>query len=471
MKKLMISLVFLLTKYSLTAQNTTIGQGFVLPQMTTLDRLDLNSPNGTLVFDTQTQSYWCKQNGKWTELPKTTNAVNRWELQGTGNAIRNMGTGGFWSAYPTPSDPEGKAGKYPYPIPLNEVGTRLMWIPNQSAFRVGTVRNTSCWSFENIGSFSFASGLDTRASNAAAIGTEAVAAGFTATALGEHTVADGYYSVALGSDTQSFGDGSVTFGVGCRTLDNYAVAIGSYAKATVSHATAMGTYAIASGVYSTAIGRYVDTNRQAGAFIMGDSSPHNPGGGGSGTTGTTVGIADEFVGRFNGGYRLITTGGENPLGAQMLNGESGWSIISDSTRKEKFIAANGELFLQKLGSLRLGSWNYKKQGNTPRRYYGPMAQEIYAAYGHDKWGIIGTDTTVSSQNADGLLFILAQALEAQTAQMQKENQLLEAQLEAENLTLKNIILQMNTRLAVLEAGTTARLPVRNILLPTERKLP
>jgi len=44
-----------------------------------------------------------------------------------------------------------------------------------------------------------------------------------------------------------------------------------------------------------------------------------------------------------------------------------------------------------------------------------MAQDFFAAFGHDGVGTIGTDTTITSTDMDGILMIAAQALESRIA--------------------------------------------------------
>ncbi|HEY1055860.1 MAG TPA: hypothetical protein VGE24_12015, partial [Emticicia sp.] len=99
------------------------------------------------------------------------------------------------------------------------------------------------------------------------------------------------------------------------------------------------------------------------------------------------------------------------------------------------------------------------------RFYGPMAQEIFTAFGKDKYGTIGNDTTVSTLNMDGLAFIFAQALEKRTQDLKQENEQLknrlvaenqqrtqaEARLQSENEQLKAIIQKLDARLEALES--------------------
>jgi uncharacterized protein YhaN len=62
-----------------------------------------------------------------------------------------------------------------------------------------------------------------------------------------------------------------------------------------------------------------------------------------------------------------------------------------------------------------------------------MAQDFYAAFGHDGIGQIGSETTINSGDMAGILMIAVQALEKHTAELeQKEAQIavLESRLEA-----------------------------------------
>ncbi len=75
------------------------------------------------------------------------------------------------------------------------------------------------------------------------------------------------------------------------------------------------------------------------------------------------------------------------------------------------------------------------------RHYGPMAQDFFAAFGHDAVGQIGTDTTINSGDMAGILMVAVQALEKRTAELkQKEAQIaaLAARLEALELRITPI---------------------------------
>jgi hypothetical protein len=63
-----------------------------------------------------------------------------------------------------------------------------------------------------------------------------------------------------------------------------------------------------------------------------------------------------------------------------------------------------------------------------------MAQDFFAAFGHDGLGQIGSETTINSGDLAGILMIAVQALEKRTAELkQKEARVavLESRLEAQ----------------------------------------
>lgn len=554
MKKLFILIAVIgCFKLEIRAQSTEIMPGTILPQMTTAQRTAVTNPNGVLVFDSDTQSYWFRQSGSWVELPKGGSTSNYWQLNGLGgNEIQNTNSGGFWSANPTGLTFTSSDVTNPPTAPISGVGTRLIWIPSRSAFRAGTVSNSGGgtgteWDAANVGLFSTALGFNTTASGDAstamgyankatgdqstvmglystasgtvssaigyltvasgkystalnygthatgdystAIGAFANATGSFSIALGLNTTASGYVSTALGNGTTASDSSSTAMGYKSKASGNYSTAMGyeteatkyystsfgyksissglsstamgynTVASGTVSTAlgistiasgayssamgydteasgfisTALGHQTTASGNYSTALGRQVSTGGKTGAFIIGDSNP----GGGAILVGATV---DQFIGRFNNGFYLVTSASGTPTkGVRINHDQTAWSSISDSTKKENFVKANGEDFLAKLKNLKLGSWNYKSNEQNPERFYGPMAQEIFTAYGKDKLGTIGCDTLVSTLNMDGLLFIFAQALEKRTAGLNAKISALEesnAQLMADNNELK-----------------------------------
>ncbi len=104
-----------------------------------------------------------------------------------------------------------------------------------------------------------------------------------------------------------------------------------------------------------------------------------------------------------------------------------YSVVSDRSKKENFKAIDAEEVLRKVRDLSVMSWNYI--GHDPAvRHYGPVAQDFFAAFGHDGAGTVGTPTTISSTDLDGVLLLAVQALEKRVEEL--------STLKAENADLK-----------------------------------
>jgi hypothetical protein len=116
----------------------------------------------------------------------------------------------------------------------------------------------------------------------------------------------------------------------------------------------------------------------------------------------------------------------------VIEGQVAFTASSDKTKKENFKPVDGEEVLKKIRGFELTSWNFIGHDPKEFRHYGPMAQDFFAAFGHDSVGKIGTDTTINSGDIAGILMIAVQALAKRTAELkQKEAQItvLESKLE------------------------------------------
>jgi len=121
----------------------------------------------------------------------------------------------------------------------------------------------------------------------------------------------------------------------------------------------------------------------------------------------------------------------------VIEGEVGFTCSSDRNKKEHLRPVEGEAVLTKIRGMSLTSWNFIGHDPKQFRHYGPMAQDFFAAFGHDGMGTIGTPTTITSTDMDGILMVAAQALEKRTVEQRKridvltaENADLKARLEA-----------------------------------------
>ena len=85
-----------------------------------------------------------------------------------------------------------------------------------------------------------------------------------------------------------------------------------------------------------------------------------------------------------------------------------------------------------------------------------MAQDFFAAFGHDALGQIGTETTINSGDMTGILMVAVQALEKRTAELkQKQAQIAVLESKVEELKAKQASLEtVAARLEALELRIT-----------------
>ena len=141
--------------------------------------------------------------------------------------------------------------------PVSGAGTRLMWYPGKAAFRVGGVEDKS-WDKDSIGSYSFASGFNTKAkgNGSFAMGDNTTAKGILSFSIGDFTTANGNASSSMGYNTVANGHRSTTTG-NTTTANGYASSsMGSGTNANGYASTSMGSGTTANGYSSTVIGLY-----------------------------------------------------------------------------------------------------------------------------------------------------------------------------------------------------------------------
>ncbi|MBL7773715.1 MAG: tail fiber domain-containing protein [Chitinophagaceae bacterium] len=252
---------------------------------------------------------------------------------------------------------------------------------------------------------------------------------------------------------------STAFGYNTIAGGNYSFAVGNTASATGFTSFAIGDNVSASGSRSIAIGSNVNAGFQ-GAFCFGDMDFSNT---------LLASTTNQMNMRFSGGYRLFSNSAST-IGVQLTAGGNSWSTISDRRKKENLKSVDGESFLKRIANMPLSSWNYIGQDKSQHRHYGPMAQDFFAAFGHDGIGTIGNDTTIAAADMDGVSFIAIQALEKRTTSLQAENRDLKTQNEAlqkELLALRNDLNIVMTKInesapkkSTTEESTTANLSTK-----------
>jgi hypothetical protein len=336
-------------------------------------------------------------------------------------------------------------------IPVSGGGTRMMWYPGKAAFRAGKVGGAH-WDAANVGVSSVAMGHDVtaRGENSVALGMYAEATGYSAVALGRTTKATETSAFAAGYRSEATSQFAVAIGQHALASGINAVALGLNARAGGDAATALGSGTIASGYRSTAMGYEASTNLKAGAFVYADNSSQ---------TQTLAKQDNHFVVRAQrfwlGNNSAVTaTAGrflETSTGGYLSSGGT-WTNSSDSARKHRFEAVDGEALLTSLAALPVRRWSYRAEGDTVR-HLGPTAQAFRAAF-----QLGDTDRAIATVDADGVSLAAAQALERRS----REQAARLARLERENAELRAAFARdvraLRGRVAQLEGGRTGAAP-------------
>lgn len=154
----------------------------------------------------------------------------------------------------------------------------------------------------------------------------------------------------------------------------------------------------------------------------------------SGSSNTAVGFTadvssgDEVNATAIGAGAIVNASNKIRLGnsqVTVIEGQVPYTFTSDRNQKENFRLVDGEAVLRKLGSLNVKSWNYIGHDPQQFRHYGPVAQEFFAAFGHDAVGTIGTPTTINSGDLEGILMAAIQALAKQNTELRSRIEALE----------------------------------------------
>jgi hypothetical protein len=334
-------------------------------------------------------------------------------------------------------------------VPVTGSGSRVMWYGGKAAFRAGNVGSfgSTYWDLASLGFGSTAFGQNTRAS-----GNYSFAANLATTASGDESVALGNNGTA--SADRAFAFNGTASGVG-------AVAIGSGAQATSDDALAMGPSSIAGGLasivlgpsiangsfgvaiglqnsasgnFSVAIGKNARTANRQGSVVLGDGCA------GFSSDSVFPTANNQVVMRGCGGVKIFTN--QNlTAGVELAAGGSGWSAVSDRNRKENFVTVDGEVILAGLQRVPVSSWNYLTQDRAIR-HMGPMAQDLYAAFGLGESNLM-----INSIDIDGVNLAGVQALTTRTDALRTQVQT----LTTENSALRTRVTELEARLARIEA--------------------
>ncbi|MGB3074384.1 MAG: tail fiber domain-containing protein, partial [Chitinophagales bacterium] len=104
-----------------------------------------------------------------------------------------------------------------------------------------------------------------------------------------------------------------------------------------------------------------------------------------------------------------------------------WTDISDASKKENITELDKNLFLEKIQQLKISKWMYT--GTRDEYHIGPMAQEFHKLFE------VGDDSSISSMDKTGVLFLGIQALADEDLRLKTED--VRQNSELENLKKKN----------------------------------
>lgn len=281
-----------------------------------------------------------------------------------------------------------------YLPPAQGAGTRMMWYPQKAAFRVGGITGTQ-WNKDNIGSYSFASGYNSKADGyvSTAIGYAANASDSGSIAIGDNSTASGIDAIAIGGGFAS-GISSFAFGFRSASFGRFSTSIGLSAYSSGIASTSLGYYTNARSFNEIAIGAFntdyipiskTDWNNADRLFVVGNGS-YVPVSNGSvlvksdamvilknGNTGigTSLPTYKLHIGNTDNGVRI-----EGPAltgsGGSALNIGSTGDVIVDAPG-----ITGGRFVLKENGNIGIGETN----PGFPLNFYGSLGDKI-SLYGN-----------------------------------------------------------------------------------------
>jgi hypothetical protein len=252
-----------------------------------------------------------------------------------------------------------------------------------------------------------------------------------------------YATVAGGKENTASGDASTIAGGDMNQATNGVAAVGGGWNNTASgyaavvsggfNSTASGQYATvsggqqnsASGDYSFAAGRSANALHN-GCFVWVDAT-------GRATNSTAI---NQFRVRASGGVFFYSSSVNDTSGIQLAAGNSSWSALSDRHQKDNFREVDPAEVLEKVSAMPISTWNYKAQ-DPKFRHMGPMAQDLYAAFGLGE-----SETAIDTIDADGVALAAIQGLNQRFTQRVAEKEREIAELRAELKDLKAMVRSM-----------------------------
>jgi hypothetical protein len=240
-------------------------------------------------------------------------------------------------------------------------------------------------------------------------------------------------AVAIGSGAQATNDDALAMGPSSIAGGLASIVIGP-SIANGNFGVAIGLQNSASGQFSVAIGKNARTANRQGSIVLGDGCA------GFSSDSVYPTANNQFVARGCGGIKMYPSQNLSS-GVEVAAGGGSWSSISDRNMKENFTRLDGEDVLRRIRSVPVTTWNYKTQDRAIR-HIGPMAQDLFAAF-----GVGESNRLINTIDIDGVNLAGVRALDDRT--MQQEERV--KALEKSNMELKKQNEDLLARLERLEA--------------------
>ena len=280
--------------------------------------------------------------------------------------------------------------------------------------------------FNNTSSFNTASGRSALFSNTF---------GFSNTAMGNLAL----LSNTTGSQNTAMGDNALRLNT--TAINNTASGVAAL------HDTTTGGFNTATGRDALVSNTTGDRNTASGVSALSSNTTgfSNTASGVDSLRANTIGADNTAIGRSAdvsrgdltnataiGAFAIVNASNKvriGDTGVNRIEGQVSFTSVSDRNQKENFKPVDGEEVLEKIREIPVQSWNYI--GHEPKefRHYGPVAQDFFAAFGHDDIGTVGTPTTINSGDMQGILMIAIQALERLAVEQREDIERLKARLE------------------------------------------
>jgi hypothetical protein len=132
---------------------------------------------------------------------------------------------------------------------------------------------------------------------------------------------------------------------------------------------------------------------------------------------------NRWVARASGGVYFYTSG-DLSSGSYLGAGSGTWADVSDRAAKENIAPVTGRDVLLKVAAIPVTTWNYKSE-KPSIRHMGPMAQDLYAAF-----GLGGSDKSITTIDADGVALAAIQGLNEIVHEKEQEIASLKARIAA-----------------------------------------